>query len=538
MANSYDVIVIGGGHNGMVTAAYLAKAGLKAVVLERRQVLGGVASTEEVFPGFKFDTVAHSSGWLNQSVVRDLDLGRHGLDIVRSNPTVFTPLLDGNRLLLWQETARNVESIRRFSKRDADKWPSFVSLIGRMAGLLEAIESVTMPHVPSPSPSELLSLAGLGGQIQKLSGKDRPEFLRLIPMSIFELLNDWFETDVLKGTLGAAGITGLTQGPRATGTGLLFLHNCVGAPNGVFRANGLVRGGIGSLSNALANAAKGFGAEIRLGAEVAQVIVKDDRAVGVALSTGEELSAKRVVSSVDPRCTFFNLVDPACIGPEFVRDVRNIKMRGSVAKVNLALGELPNFTALSGNGAHPSAELRASLRGTISISPNLDYLERAHDDAKYGRISQKPYLEAVIPSLTDPTRAPEGKHIMSVWVQYAPYRLREGNWAEMKERLGDVVVDTLADYAPNLKNAIIHRQVLTPADLENEYGLTEGNVSHGEMMLEHLFFMRPVGGWAQYRTPIAGLYLCGAGTHPGGGITGRPGHNAAREIMSDVRRAR
>jgi len=529
MANTYDAIIIGGGHNGLTTAAYLAKAGQKVIVLERRPVLGGMAATEEVFPGFKFDSVAHSIGWLNTAMMRDLDLGRHGLDIVRSNPTVFSPLVDGGHLLLWQETARNIDAIQRFSKRDAEKWPAFVSLVARMAAVLEHIESLTMLGVPNPSPAELLSLAGLGRQLQKLNGKDRPEFLRFIPISVFELLNDWFETDVLKGTLGAMGISGLTQGPRATGTGLLFLHNCVSAPAGVFRANGLVRGGIGKLAESLARAAKSFGAEIRTGAEAAQIIVKGERAVGVALSTGEEIAAKRIVSSLDPKRTFFGLLDPMLLGPDFVRGVRNIKMRGAAAKVNLALAELPNFTAVAGSGAH--------LRGTISISPDLNYLERAHDDAKYGRASQKPYLEAVIPSLTDPSRAPEGKHTMSVWAQYAPYHLR-GDWAGAKEQLGDAVVNTLAEYAPNLKNAILHRQVLTPVDLENEYGLSEGNVSHGEMMLEHLFFMRPVGGWAQYRAPIDGLYLCGAGAHPGAGIHGRPGQNAAREILSDVKRAR
>jgi phytoene dehydrogenase-like protein len=382
--------------------------------------------------------------------------------------------------------------------------------------------------MPTPSPAELLASAGLGRAIQKLSGKDRANFLRFIPMSVFELLNDWFETNLLKGTLGVQGVLGLKQGPRATGTGLLFLHNQVGAPAGSFRANGLVRGGVGRLGDALATAAKGFGAEIRAGAEVKQVIVKEGRAVGVVLANGDEVNGRMIVSSVDPRRTFFGLVDPINFDPEFANHAHNIKMRGTVAKVNLALGELPNFTALQGNGAH--------LRGTISISPDLDYLERAYDDSKYGRISQKPLLECVIPSLTDSSRAPEGKHTMSVWVQHAPYALRESNWAEQKEKLGDSVVNTLADYAPNIKSAIIHRQVLTPVDLESEWGLTEGNVNHGEMMLEHLFFMRPVANWAQYRTPLSGLYLCGAGTHPGGGLHGRPGYLAAKEILADAKK--
>jgi phytoene dehydrogenase-like protein len=441
---------------------------------------------------------------------------------------VFAPNLDGNHLLLWQETARNVEAIQKFSKKDAERWPMFVGLVGRMTALLEAIESNVMPHMPTPSPAELLASAGLGRAVQKLSGKERPEFLRFIPMSIHELLNDWFETDLLKGTLGVQGVLGLKQGPRATGTGLVFLHNQVGGPAGSFRANGLVRGGVGRLGEALSTAAKGFGVEIRTGAEVKQVMVNYGRAVAVALANGDQMSARLIVSSVDPRRTFFNLVDPLNLDPEFANQANTIKFRGTVAKVNLALGELPNFTALQDNGA--------SLRGTISISPTLDYLERAYDDAKYGRISQKPFLECVIPTLTDPSRAPEGKQVMSVWVQHAPYALRESNWAEQKEALGDLVVNTLAEYAPNIKSAIIHRQVLTPVDLENEWGLTEGNVNHGEMMLEHLFFMRPVANWAQYRTPIMGLYLCGAGTHPGGGLHARPGYLAAKEILADARK--
>ena len=538
MATIYDALIIGGGHNGLVTAAYLARGGLKVLVLEKRSRVGGLASTDEPFPGFKFDSLMHGVGYIHPKVMAELGLSRHGLEIVRSNPTVFSPQLDGNHLLLWQETARNVEALQKISRPDAEKWPTFVDFIGRMTAMVAAIESTVMPHLPSPSPAEWLASANLGRAAQKLSGKDRAEFLRFIPMSVHELLNDWFETDLLKGTLGVQGVLGLKQGPRATGTGLLFLHNQVGAPVGSFRANGLVRGGVGRLGEALAIAAKSFGAEIRTGAEVKQVIVNYGRAVGVALTNGDQVSARIIVSAVDPRRTFFDLVDPLNFDPEFAAHANNIKYRGTVAKVNLALGELPNFTALPGKGAQTSTELRASLRGTISISPSLDYLEQAYDDSKYGRIAQKPFLECVIPTLTDPTRAPAGQQVMSVWVQHAPYALRESNWGEQKEKLGDLVVNVLAEYAPNLKSAIIQRQVLTPVDLENEWGLTEGNVNHGEMMLEHLFFMRPVANWAQYRTPLTGLYLCGAGAHPGGGLHGRVGYLAAKEILADAHKMR
>lgn len=533
MDTNYDAIVIGGGHNGLITAAYLAKGGLKVLVLEKRPVVGGIAATEETFPGFRFDSLMHSAGYLLPSVVRDLDLNRLGLDIVRSNPTVCTPLPDGRALWLWQDLNQSREAIGRFSQKDADKWPAFAGFVARMAAMLEAIESTTMPHVPSPSLAELLASAGLGRAIQKLTGRDRAEFLRFIPMSVYELLTDWFETEALQGTLGVQGLLGLKQGPRATGTGLLFLHNQVGAPAGSFRANGLVRGGLAKLGQALAAAAKGFGAEIRTEAEVSRVTVSGGRAAAVVLASGQEIRARMTISAVDPRRTFFELVDPMNFGPDFANQAHNIKMRGTVAKVNLALGELPDFTALRGSDARSTA-----LRGTISISPSLDYLERAYDDAKYGRVARHPFMECVIPSALDPSRAPEGKHVMSVWVQHAPYLLRDGSWTERREELGDLVVNLLTEYAPNLKGAILHRQVLAPVDLESQWGLTEGNVNHGEMMLEHLFFMRPVANWAQYRTPLAGLYLCGAGTHPGGGLHGRPGYLAAKEILADSRKAR
>jgi phytoene dehydrogenase-like protein len=528
MATTYDAIIIGGGHNGLVTATYLARGGLKVLVLEKRSNVGGIATTEETFPGFKFDSLMHSVGHLHPSILRDLGLDRLGLEIVRSNPTVFTPRLDGPSLTLWQEPARTADALRAFSAKDADTWPVFVALIGRMTAMLEAIESSVMPHMPMPSPSELLASAGLGLAVQKLSGKDRADFLRFIPMSVYELMNDWFESEPLKATLAVQGLLGLKQGPRATGTGVLFLHNQVGAPGGSFRAHSLVKGGLGQLGQALAGAAKTHGVEIRTNTEVKQVTVKDGRATAVVLSNGDELSANLIVSSVDPRRTFFNLIDPMNLGTEFANHAHNIKLRGTVAKVNLALSELPNFGGAT----------QDDLRATISIAPNLDYLDHAYDDAKYGRLSQKPFLECVIPTLTDPSRAPEGKHVMSVWVQHAPYQLREGNWNDLKNSLGDLVVNTLADYAPNLKGSILHRQVLTPLDLENEWGLTEGNVNHGEMMLEHLFFMRPVANWAQYRTPLTGLYLCGAGTHPGGGLHGRPGYLAAKEILNDARKLR
>jgi len=529
--NSYDAIVIGAGVNGLVTAAYLAKAGQRVLVLEGRSAIGGAAVTEEIreAPGFRFDTCAHDTGWLSPKIARDLELARHGLDILHSDSTVFTPLPDGGHLLLWREIGKSVEAIRKFSQADADKWVPFSDRMMRLAGFLQAAYAVAPPKITSTDPADLFTLLGLGWRLRGLGKTEMIELLRTLPMSVADLLNDWFESDVLKGTLGASGITHIFQGSRSGGTAFVLLHHHVGSKAGAFRSRSAVRGGIGNLANALSAAAQRYGAEIRIGVEAAQIIVKDGRAIGVALKSGEEIAAHRIISSADPRRTFFDLMDPLHLEPEFLRAVRNIKFRGVRAKVNLALGELPNFTSLPGDGLH--------LRGAISISPSLDYLERAYDDAKYGGVSRKPTLEAVIPSLGDPTLAPPGQHVMSIWMQYAPYQLKEGAWDDARrEALGDTVIDTLAEYAPNIKSAIRHRQVLTPKDLEDVYGLTEGHLYHGELTLDQILFMRPAPGWAQYRTPIHSLYLCGAGTHPGGGIAGASGYNAAREILKDVKR--
>jgi phytoene dehydrogenase-like protein len=524
MTKTYDVIVIGGGHNGLTAAAYLAKAGRKVLVVERRPVLGGAATTEEVVPGFKFDACAHS-GELRAEVVRDLDLARHGLKTLDRAGGVFAPLPEGDPLRLEADPARAAEALRRFSPRDAERWPAFTAQMGRLAGFLQTVQATTIPKITSNAPADLFTLAGLGLGLRRLGDKDMIEALRALPMSVAELLDDWFETDALKGAVGAAGITGIFEGPRASGTAYVLLHHLAGT-NGHLRAGRTAQGGIGGLAAALAASARAHGAEIRTGAEVARVLVKDGRATGVVLAGGEEIAARQVASNADPGRTFLGLVGPENLEPEFVRAVGNIRYRGACAKVNLALAELPKFRGLNGDTS-------TALRGTISISPSLNYLEHAYDDAKYGAPSRRPYLEAVIPSLADPSLAPPGQHVMSVLVQYAPYRLKEGTWDERRESFGDAVIEALAEYAPNLKGAVLGRQVLTPADLEATYGLTGGNINHGELALDQLFFMRPVAGWAQYRTPIHGLYLCGAGAHPGGGLSGLPGRNAAREMLKD-----
>ncbi len=524
MNDAYDAIVIGAGHNGLVAAAYLARAGLRVLVLERRELVGGAVVSEEVFPGFTFDTAAHHIGWLHPAVVRDLRLERRGLELMPCDPTVFAPTLDGGQLLLWRQPKDSVEAIRQHSKADADRWPAFTALVTEGAAFLESLYRQPPPDVLSRKTSDLWKLLRVRRRLRRLGRREMMEVLRLLPMTVRELLDEWFETDLLKGVLGAAGITGIFQGPMAAGTTYLFLHHHVGIRDGALRGAARVRGGVGNLTKALEAAARAHGAEIKTNTRVERVVIKDGRATGVALVSGEEIAATRVVSGADPRRTFLDLVDPVHLDPSFLRAVRNIKYRGGVARVNLALGELPNFSSAPGE--------ESVLRGLISISPSIAYLERAYDDAKHGDLSHEPYLEALIPSLADPGLAPPGKHIMSVLVQYAPYHLRDGVWDEAKrETLGDRVVETLTRYAPNIESAILHRQVLTPLDLEATLGLTEGNIYHGEMTLDQILFLRPVPGWSRYRTPISGLYLCGAGAHPGGGVTGAPGYHASRQVL-------
>jgi phytoene dehydrogenase-like protein len=528
MNDTYDAIVIGAGHNGLVTAAYLAKAGLRVVVLERRDTVGGAAATEEVYPGYKFDTGAHRINALHPAVLNDLKLGSHGLELMPFDPAVFAPTLDGNHLALWREPELSIDSIRRLSETDAGRWNDFGALIAKATGFLESTYESAPPDVLSSQTKDLWATLRLARRLRRLGKKDMMEVMRIMPMTIVELLDEWFETDLLKGTLGAAGITGIFQGPMAAGTAHLFLHQHVGTKTGALRSASRVRGGMGNLAKALESSARGFGADIRTNAWVESISAEEGHATGVVLVGGEEIKARCVVSNADPKRTYCDLLDPFHLDPEFMRGVRKIKFKGVCARVNLALSEPPSFDCLPGDGPH--------LRGLISISPSLKYLERAFDDAKYGDFSKEPQLEAVIPSLTDPSVAPEGKHVMSILVQYAPYHLKDDVWDDAKrEALGDRVVDTLARYAPNIESAILHRQVLTPLDLESVFGLTEGNIYHGEMTLDQIFFMRPVPGWSRHRAPVDGLYLCGAGTHPGGGVSGAPGHNAARAILKDLK---
>jgi phytoene dehydrogenase-like protein len=521
-ARKYGAIVIGGGHNGLVAAAYLARAGKKTLVLERRPVLGGSAVTEEVFPGFKFTVFSYVVSLLRPEIIRDLDLPRHGLQILPLESTI-TPLENGDYLGSWADPDETRRELCRHSPRDADATVLFGRLMHHMAMAVKPILAMVPPDPTSLAPSELAGMAELGGHFRSLGAEKFHALHKLMTMSSADYLAEWFEFDPLKATKSASGIIGTFLGPRSPGSAYVLLHHYMGEIDGAFRAWGFQKGGTGAISESIAGAARALGAEIRTDAGVERVLVKNGRVTGVALASGEEIAADLVVSGLDPRLTFTRLVEPAQLPSDLVEGVRRYKFRGSSGKVNLALSGLPNFTCLPGKGPH--------LRGAISISPSLDYLERAYDDAKYGEFSRHPYMDVVIPSMIDPGMAPPGKHVMSIFVQYAPYHLN-GGWSDAKrEAFGDAVVKTLAQYAPNLESLILHRQVLTPHDIERITGLSEGNIFQGELALQQLFFLRPVPQWAKYRTPIRGYWQCGAGTHPGGGIMGASGRLAALEIL-------
>jgi phytoene dehydrogenase-like protein len=523
----YDAIVIGGGHNGLVAAAYLARAGRKVLVLERRHIVGGAAVTEEVFPGFRISVCSYVVSLLRPEIIRDLDLPRHGLEILPLDGT-FTPMPSGDYLWRVNDHAKTRREIARHSKLDAEAYDEYGKAMVEMARFVKPILNMTPPDPMSLDPRELMKLVFLGRRFRGLSDVDRYNQVQLMTMSASDFLDQWFETDVLKATMAASGIIGTFLGVRSPGTAYVLLHHYMGEIDGAFRSWGFARGGTGAISNAIASAARQAGVEIRTQAAVARITVNGGQTSGVVLTNGDELSADLVLSSVDPNLTFLKFIDAKELPDEFLDEVRRYKFRGSSGKVNLALDALPDFTCMPGAGPH--------LRGAISISPGIDYMERAYDQAKYGEFSRRPYMDMVIPTLTDPSIAPPGKHIMSCFVQYAPYHLRgagrqSGDWDQQRESFGDTAIDTIAEYAPNIRDIILHRQVLTPLDIEREFGLTEGNIFQGELTLEQLFFARPVPGWAQYNTPIRNLWMCGSATHPGGGIMGAPGRNAALRIL-------
>lgn len=523
-ATHYDAIIVGGGHNGLTCAAYLAKAGRKVLVLERRHVLGGAAVSEELYPGFRFSVCSYVVSLLRPHIIRDLDLARHGLDIIPLDCS-FLPLPNGDSLARWGDMERTRREIARFNARDAEVYPEFGRAMVQMSRFIKPLIDAPAPEPASLNPLELLEMAKTAARLKGLGRKDMVRLAKMMTMSAADFLDEWFQSDTLKAPMSVSGIIGTFLGVRSPGTAYVLLHHYMGEIDGAFRSWGFSRGGTGGISLAIASAARGFGAEIRTEAPVARILVKNGEADGVVLADGTELTANVVVSAVEPRLTFLKLVGEEHLEPGFAKELKRYKLRGSSGKVNLALDRLPEFACRPGDGAH--------LRGDIAIAPSIDYLEKAYDQAKYGDFSTRPYINVVIPSLSDPTVAPPGKHILSCFVQYAPYHIKEGaeNWPKRREAFGDAVVDTLAEYIPGLKDMILFRQVLSPWDLEQEFGLTEGNIFHGELSLEQLAFLRPVAGWSRYRTPVHRLYLCASGAHPGGGIMGGPGELASRAIL-------
>ncbi len=525
MTQPWDVIVIGGGHNGLVNAAYLARAGRKVLVLERRHVLGGAAVSEQIFPGFTFSVFSYVVSLLRPEIIRDLELPRHGLHILPLESTV-TPFPNGDYLAGWGDADRTRREIYRHSPHDADAYADFGRLMYHMARAVKPLLGMIPPDPTSLSPGDLKGMLKLGGHLRSLGAERFHALYKLMTMSSADYLDEWFELEPLKATKAASGIIGTFMGPRSPGSAYVLLHHYMGEIDGAFRAWGFCKGGNGTVSAAIASAARAFGATLRTEAPVKQVLVKEGRVTGVVLEDGEEILAPIVVSGLDARRTYLDLVEERELPEELLAQVRRFRFRGSSGKVNLALAALPEFTCLPGVGEHH--------RGAISISPSVDYLERAYDDAKYGAFSQRPYMDIVFPSMIDPNMAPPGRHVASIFVQYAPYQI-EGGWTDAKrEAFGDAVIDTLSEYAPNLRSAILGRQVLTPADIERTVGLSEGNIFQGELALQQLFFLRPAARWASYRTPIRGYYQCGSSSHPGGGVMGAAGRLAALRILADA----
>ena len=527
MAETRDAVIIGGGHNGLVTAFYLAKAGSRPLVLERRAQVGGAAITEEFHTGFRCSTLAHSAGPLLPEVVRDMDLAKHGLKLIAANAGVTALSPEGRALTLYNDPKLAAKEIEKFSSKDAAQYAVFQESLKKISHVISEAMKVTPPNVDDPSRGDLWAMLQTGRNLRKLGKKDMYRLLRWGPMAVADLVAEFFETELLRATIAARGVFGTAMGPWSAGSSLVLLLRGAGDshPGG---SACFAMGGMGAVTQAMASAARAAGAEIRTDAEVKEIRIKDGAATGVVLKNGEEISAKTVISNADPRRTLLRLVDPTHLSPDLVTKLLHYRMPGTVAKVNLALSRLPKFTGVNGDGS--------ALSGRIHIGPEIDYMERAFDESKYGGFSRQPWMEVAIPSLTDPSLAPQGKHVMSVYMQYAPFQLKGTDWDAQRDALGNTVVQTLAQYAPDLPELVEDGQIITPKDLEDTYGLTGGHIFHGELALDQFFTMRPLLDWARYAMPVRNLYLCGSGTHPGAGLTGGSGRNAAREIVKEMRR--
>lgn len=523
-AMRYDAIIIGAGHNGLVTACYLAKAKRKVLVLERRGVVGGACVTEETFPGFKVSTAAYVNSLFRPEIVRDLRLHDYGFELVERNPSSFTPFPDGRYLMLGPNDDQNVREIAKFSRRDAENYPKYERMLERVASVIEPTLMQSPPNVARPQLGDLTKMAGLGRSLRKL-GAGMGEAIEILTGPARPILDRWFESEQLKAPLATDAIIGAFAAPSMPGTAYVLFHHVMGETNGKRGVWAYVRGGMGGLTQALASAAKDLGAEIRTDAEVGKILTRNNAITGVALRNGDELRAKAVASNADCRVTFTVLLDPATLPTDFVDAINRIDYSSASLKINAALSTLPSFTACPGNAPGPQH------RGTVHLVVDQDFIERAYDDAKYGQPSREPVVECQFPSSIDPTVAPAQKHLMSMFVQYAPYQLKEGSWESRKEAFADTCFDIVERYAPGFKSSVIARQVLTPVDIERTFNLTGGNIFQGAMSLHQLFMFRPVPGFAGYRTPVRGLFLCGAAAHPGGGVMGAAGYNAAQVML-------
>jgi phytoene dehydrogenase-like protein len=525
MASKREAIIIGAGHNGLVTACYLARGGWRVTVLERRPLVGGACVTEETFPGFKVSTAAYVNSLFRKEIIHDLKLHDHGFEVLERSPSSFTPFPDGRYLLLGPDADMTRREIAKFSARDAENYAAYEKMLERVADVIEPTLIESPPDLLRPGLRDLWKLWKLGRRFRALGPAGMAEAVEILTGPARPILDRWFEAEQLKATLATDAIIGAMASPSMPGTAYVLFHHVMGETNGKRGVWGYVKGGMGGLTLALASVARQLGVEVRCDAAVRQILVEKGRVAGVLLASGQELRARVVASNADANITFSRLVQPQHLPADFLAAVQRISYDSASLKINVALSELPDFTSCPGTSPGPQH------RGTIHICPDQDYIERAYDDAKYGRPSERPLLECTIPSVVDPSVAPPGKHVMSMFIQCAPYRLKGTTWDELREPFADRCFDLLNEYAPNFKRSVIARQVLTPLDLERTFSLTGGNIFQGAMTLNQLFFFRPVPGWAGYRTPVKGLYLCGSAAHPGGGVMGAPGLNAARVIQ-------
>jgi phytoene dehydrogenase-like protein len=529
MAKRYDVAIIGGGHNGLVTAAYLARAGRKVLVLERREMVGGCSVTEEIWPGYRVSTAAYLTSLLQERVIDDLELERFGYRVYPKDPAFFSPFPDNRYLFFWQDNEKTLTEIAKFSARDADRYPKYEAHLERLARIVESLLLTIPPEFPPNRFADWIDWLRIGGRMRGLGRRELEGLVKIFTQSAADLLDEWFESEQIKVTLATDGVIGANGGPRSAGTAYILMHHCMGGVNGKRGLWGFVHGGMGAVAEAIAASARSRGAEIRTSASVDRVLVRDGRAAGVVLQGGEEIEADVVASNLDPKYTFLRLLSANDLpDDEFRKRIGRFRCEGTSLKINFALNGLPDFKALPGA---PGPQHGA----TMHICPSVEYVERAWDDAKYGLPSRSPLIELTIPTTYDSSIAPPGKHIMGAFIQYAPYTLKEGSWDDHREPFGDRVVELIEEYAPNIRSIIEHRQVLSPLDLERRFGITGGNIFHGEMSLDQMFVMRPLAGWAKYRTPVRNLYLCGSGAHPGGGVMGAPGYNAAKQILADTK---